>query len=311
MTFPRAGRLGCLLLLVLFSGAGCFLDPTGGPDEQKEPHYLTGKSRVAAYDYLGAVQAFDLAIQANPNSSSAHLELGLLLSDKEAVLDYAGAIYHLQRYLRLQANAHNADMIRERITVCKQGLAREVPLGPITQQVQREIMKLTGENARLTNEVAVLRQQLDQMRLYLAQRAAQVSTNPPAQAPVVLPPGMVAPSNRPPARPLGATSVPPSTANHPVASSASTTNPAPGSLTGPAARILPPPPSHAAPATPAATPPAQSVRTTPRTYVVKQGDTPGGIAKRFGVKLSDLMAANPGLKPTRMRVGRSLNIPGP
>lgn len=306
MSFPRAGRLGFALLL-LVSVAGCFFDPSGPHEEQKEPHFLTGKSRVAAYDYVGAAQAFQRALEANPQSGSAHLELGLLLSDKESVLDYAGAIYHLQNYLRLQTNAHNADMIRERIAVCKQGLAREVPLGPVTQQVQREIMKLTSENARLTNEVTVLRQQLDQMRLYFAQRAA-APTNPAPEPPVSLPPGMGAsrqpPSANPPANANpGATQAvariqaPPPATNRPS-----------GSLTGPAARVIGtntvarnPVPGGAKRQDPAA----------PRTYTVRAGDTPSAIAKRYGVKLSELLAANPGLNPSRMRPNQTLNIPGP
>jgi LysM repeat protein len=303
MSFPRAGRLGFALLL-LVTIAGCIFDPSGSYDEQKEPHYLTGKSRVAAYDYPGAAQAFQRALEANPKSGSAHLELGLLLSDKETVLDYAAAIFHLQNYLRLQTNAHNADMIRERIAVCKQGLAREVPLGPVTQQVQREIMKLTSENARLTNEVAVLRQQLDQMRLYFAQRAA-VPTNPPPEQPISLPPGLGA--NRQPQPAPSSPGVTQGPGRAPVGQA--TTNRPAGNLTGPAARIVP----TNAVAQPTA--PGQAKRATPpaaqRTYTVRSGDTPSAIAKRFGVKLSELLAANPGLNPNRMRPNQSLNIPGP
>lgn len=306
MCFLRAGRLGVALLLSL-GVAGCFLEPSGSQDEQKESHYLTGKSRIQAYDYVGAVQAFQRALQANPNSGSAHLELGLLLSDKESVLDHAAAIYHLQNFLRLQTNAHNADMIRERIAVCKQGLAREVPLGPVTQQVQREIIKLTSENARLTNEVAVLRQQLDQLRLYLAQRAAAQPTNPPPAPPITLPPGLGANrSNAPPPAPRtpsGATAPP---ATNRVQSAPPPTARPSGGLSGPAARII---------TTNAVAPDAASKASqrptipTPKTHTVQSGETPGSIAKRYGVKLSDLLAANPGLNPTKMRVNQVLNIP--
>ncbi len=299
MTFLRAGRGLGLLLLVAWLGSGCFLEAPGPADEQKEPHYLTGKSRVTAYDYIGAVQAFERALQANPNSASAHLELGLLLSDKEAVLDYAAAIYHLQRYLRLQQNAHNADMIRERVTVCKQGLAREVPLGPVTQQVQREIMKLTAENSRLTNEVMVLRQHLDQMRLYLAQRAVLTPTNPPAQPPVTLPPGL-GPSNQPPTRPSAAT---------PPQAPATATNRAAPNLSGPAAYVVPSPAPPAGATNRA--PDSAAKPAPPRTHTMRKGETLGGLAKRYGVTLKALQTANPGLNPNRIPVGHKLNIPSP
>jgi peptidoglycan endopeptidase LytF len=48
-----------------------------------------------------------------------------------------------------------------------------------------------------------------------------------------------------------------------------------------------------------------------RAYVVKEGDAPYSIAKRHGVKLEALMAANPGLDPRRLRVGQTLVIPPP
>ena len=48
-----------------------------------------------------------------------------------------------------------------------------------------------------------------------------------------------------------------------------------------------------------------------RTYVVKSGETPIAIARRYGVKLSAFLAANPGLEPRRMRAGQTVNIPPP
>jgi len=53
--------------------------------------------------------------------------------------------------------------------------------------------------------------------------------------------------------------------------------------------------------------PAASVR--PRTHTVVAGETAVGIARKYGVKLSALEAANPEMNPTRIRVGQVLNIP--
>jgi LysM repeat protein len=44
-------------------------------------------------------------------------------------------------------------------------------------------------------------------------------------------------------------------------------------------------------------------------YVVVHGDTLGKIAKRCGVTLSALKAANPGIEPTKLKVGQKLTIP--
>jgi LysM repeat protein len=46
-----------------------------------------------------------------------------------------------------------------------------------------------------------------------------------------------------------------------------------------------------------------------RTHTVKAGETPSLIARKYGVKLDALMAANPSLDPHRLRVGQSLRIP--
>lgn len=46
------------------------------------------------------------------------------------------------------------------------------------------------------------------------------------------------------------------------------------------------------------------------TYTVKPGDTPGGIAKRFGVNYRELMEINNIASANRMQVGQRLVIPG-
>ena len=45
------------------------------------------------------------------------------------------------------------------------------------------------------------------------------------------------------------------------------------------------------------------------THTVKTGETAATIARRYGVRLEALLAANPRLNPRRMRPGQTLNIP--
>jgi len=51
--------------------------------------------------------------------------------------------------------------------------------------------------------------------------------------------------------------------------------------------------------------------TSSRSHTVKAGDTPTLIARKYGIKLDTLMAANPGLNPKRLQVGQTLSIPSP
>lgn len=48
---------------------------------------------------------------------------------------------------------------------------------------------------------------------------------------------------------------------------------------------------------------------TNRTHVVKAGENPGIIARKYGLKVDTLLAANPNLDPRRLQVGQALNIP--
>jgi LysM repeat protein len=49
----------------------------------------------------------------------------------------------------------------------------------------------------------------------------------------------------------------------------------------------------------------------PRTHAVAANETEASIARKFGIKLSALQAANPGVNPNKLHVGQPLNIPSP
>ena len=88
------------------------------------------------------------------------------------------------------------------------------------------------------------------------------------------------------------------------AAMAKTTPPsAPASLAPtPAATVNPQSPEAATPKPPLAK---------PRTHAVTAGETPATIARKYGVNLNSLLAANPGLQPTHMHVGQVINLPPP
>jgi len=157
-------------------------------DEEKDPHFQRGRNLVNGQDFKGAVQEFEKALDSNPRSAAAHFELGWLYEEK--VGDFAAAIYHYQRYLELQPDSERSQAIDVpgRIRGCKQRLANtEFPL-PNSQNLQREVDRLTAENM-------LLRQQLDVIR---SQAAAHANIVPPRIETVTVAPtaAVVAPTSR-------------------------------------------------------------------------------------------------------------------
>jgi len=269
MTIANAVWRWATFVLFCVCWSGCSQLGESGRDEEKDPNYLTGKNRVAALDHQGAIDAFEKALADNPRSAAAHLELGLIHHQYLAT-NWARAIYHFEKYLELRPKANNADLIRQRISQCKLELAKEVPFAAVNQQMQRELEKMD----RLSRDNADLRQQLEQLKAQLAQRSASA-------------PGGVTALN--PASPPG---------SRPLVSAQAASNPA--------AQIA------QAVERPVSLDPSRDIArgsATTKTHVVKSGEWPYSIARTYGIKVADLLSANPGVDPRRLRPGQALVIP--
>jgi tetratricopeptide (TPR) repeat protein len=260
MSFGNRLLSGVFAVWIGAALSGCVPSDQTQSDDEKEPHFVLGKSRINAMDYQGAIEAFEESLEVNPHSASAHFELGWLYDEKES--DPAAAIYHYQQYLKLCPNAGNAEVIKQRIDSCKQQLAADVLPLPSTPAAQQQINQLIEQNRQLQDEV-------NKWRAYYASQMAAKNQSSPAP-------------------------------NIAVAQS-----PAKAILPQPAENVSAPVRSasedrstHSAPARAAA-----------RTHAVAAGETAVRIARRYGVSLDALLAANPGLEPRRMRVGQVLNIP--
>ena len=215
---------------------GCLPSVPGDYEEEKEAHYLTGKSCLSSMDYRGAIESFEKAAEVNPRSASAHFQLGCLYEEKEP--EPAAAIYHYEQFLKLRPAADKAEFVRQRINNCKQDLAKVVMPLPIPAGMQREFAQLAEDNKRL-------REDNERLRTQLASHVQPVPANPSVPSP-----------------------------------SRTTSNPPPAPLP-----------------------------TSVRTHVVQSGETVTAIARKYGVKLDDLLRVNPGLDPKRMRAGKTLNLP--
>jgi len=254
------------LLLTAAVLAGCGPGSQSQLDEEKEPHFLAGKSRANSLDYQGAIESFEKALTANPYSASAHFELACLFDNREP--DPAAAIYHYQKYLALKPKAENAEIVRQHIMSCKQDLARTVSLGPISEKQQHELEGLLEETKRLTDENRRLGQELAQVKTLPAGRPVVQTNSSPSPSPV-------------------------------RTAQAGTSALAHDSLRG-----------NRLPAEDAATQSLAGTISPARSHTVRPGETPTMIARRYGIRVEALLAANPKLEPRRLKVGQTLAIPG-
>jgi tetratricopeptide (TPR) repeat protein len=256
MTFSVGLHRMALLLLAGLVLSGCL--PSAPRDDEKEPYFLAGKSRVNTLDFKGAIDSFEKAVEVNPRSAAAHFELALLYDTKDT--NPAAAIYHYERYFRLSPNSGKDEMVKTRILACKQQLAQTVFAGPMTPNQQRELEQLVVENKRLHDQVEGMRADVARLRAMTNQVAA----------------GSLSPRL-----------VPSSISSQSIAAGAS--------------------PSHRANPERASIPPTAGARI----HIVKAGETPIAIARKYGVRLEALRVANPRLDERHLQVGQALAIPAP
>jgi tetratricopeptide (TPR) repeat protein len=241
---PRLALHAAALLALAALAGGCFSAGETALDEQKDPHFLAGRRHLNSFNYTGAAESFERALENNPRSASAHFELAVLHEQKLPGPNAAAvAIYHYDRFLQFAPQSERAELVRQRILSCRHEIARPVALAPGAQSVLRDLERLRIENEHY-------RQQL---QAWAGWAASQRQTAPPET------------------------------------------------------RSLPPPVPPGPPAsnTAAAPRPAAPVRT----HKVEAGENPRVIAKKYGVSVDALMAANPGVDARRIKVGQSLNIP--
>jgi tetratricopeptide (TPR) repeat protein len=151
-------------------------------DEEKEPHYVLGQSKINEMDYQGAVEAFEESLEVNPHSAAAHYQLAMLYENQES--DPAAAIYHYEQYLKFDPSAENADIIRQHIAACKQQLAADVLPLPSEPQAQEQLEKLVEQNRQLQQQVESLQATIKQWDDWYTNQMA-VKPNPAPQANVI------------------------------------------------------------------------------------------------------------------------------
>lgn len=258
-----------------------------------------------------AARLLERALEANPRLARAHWELGLICLNHTA--DYAAAVYHFQKVLALRPDWPHASTTRQLISNAKLELVKEGVEAPNLPSVQRHMDRLVAELHQLTavktnleaqvRYLAGITQQLAAANLQLRQHLLAGAPAPPdtgdpglrdaAASPV--PPVASSPPTRSDRAPAGP--------GRDLAASRTPSSPTPPGGISPSGTVYGQR-STAPPAT--GTVPAGSGRL----YTVRRGETAFALSRRYGFTVGDLVAANPGVDPTRLKAGQTIRLPG-
>jgi len=150
-----------LLWLALLLLAGCDgSDRLALGTESNEPYYRQGDQLKRQGRYQEALSAYLKVIEKrNEDAPESHLEAGLLY--QQYLKDPIYAIYHFRKYLELEPNSRQADLVRQRIDAAMRDFARTLPARPLEDQTLRldlmsRIDELQKKNDELKEEIARL-----------------------------------------------------------------------------------------------------------------------------------------------------------
>jgi LysM repeat protein len=292
------GWFGWLVIasVAMATASGCSPGDTGQGDEEKEPHYMLGNSRYNEMDWPGAIDAFQESLEVNPHSAAAHFRLAELFDTKYP--DPAAAIYHYQQYLKLEPDAKNREVINARIHSCKVLLASDECGLPDSPAIQKQMESLVSQNHQLQAQVDKLTAELrDWNSYYTSLKAAGNTGNNSTTA------------GQPAAQPGGLTTAPDDISTAPSQPDPAPANSRPQSWSSAYSAahevVAANHPSRAADASRKSAAAADRSRT----HVVASGETLAAIARKHGLSLTALEAANPGVNPKKLHVGQVLALP--
>ena len=245
----------------------------GGPgSEQRETSFVEGQNFAIQGQKEKAIASFEQAVLANPSNASAHLALGDLYYGQ---LEFIDAAYHYHRYVQLME---------------RRGQRPDISAGDNLRNCEMQLaIKFSRELSRQQNDLEIenLRRQITEKEGTIQQLRGELLQRSPTNQVAIAAGGGT--SSRPPTADPNTVSRPgtpsPSGTVEPVVSGGSTNRPAPS---GTAERTRP---------------------ASGKSHAVRSGETPSIIARKYGITVKALMAANPGVSPNRLKVGTVLKLP--
>lgn len=144
-------------LLILFFQYGC--TPSGSIiEERDDPAFERGKSYLKVGRDQDALDSFLSVTRRVTQAPKSHLEAGRLLLTLSDRKDPVAAIYHFRRFLLLEPEARESDMVEQLIVTAEREIIRKLPGEPYGNYL--ESIELKDENDRLLREIADLKARL-------------------------------------------------------------------------------------------------------------------------------------------------------
>lgn len=299
--WPASWRVILLFVLCCLL-SGCLPVSDSPIDDEKDPNFIDARKLYNMMDWKGAVEAYERTIQANPRNATAHFELAVLYEQK--MKDYVAAAFHYQKHLELRPNSPYREIAKPRFEGCKMEIAKSVTYVVVNNEIHRDMIKLT-------NELGIAKKENEALRGIIATRPMVVTqwmkltvtnnfTNYIRVAAVQQNAGFVEQPRAVQTNAFVRTNTLPRTNTVPPR-----TTPLPPANTNATRRVTPP---TSGPVTRADIRP-QITQPRVRAYTVRSGETMAEIARRFGVPLPKLQAANPAIQPRNLKAGQTVNIP--
>lgn len=152
-----------LAAIALLAASGCGNDSASLSAENDEPAYREGLQfkKEDRYDEALAAYLKVIARRGEERSPESHLEVGLIYLNH--VKDPIAAIYHFRKYLELEPNSPQSQLVRGMIDTAKREFARTLPGQPLDNppalqgELAEQVNGLQRENQELKAELAAIR----------------------------------------------------------------------------------------------------------------------------------------------------------
>jgi tetratricopeptide (TPR) repeat protein len=180
-------RLFCLLFFILVALTGIVACAPSGVEivsETNEKQYQLGQDYKNQGRMEDALAAFERVIDARRDAAESHLEAGYIYL--RTMKDPINAIFHFNRFLRLQPQSQQATQVRQLIETAQKEFARQLPAQPYEGDLDRidlmDLVKtLKQENDNLKRELMTATARVEQLENVLGQARRSTQGQVPSQ----------------------------------------------------------------------------------------------------------------------------------